>query len=425
MRGGVCRYLRIGTGLSFAYTAADMDDIYDMIVIGGGIVGLATAKRILERRSIRLAVLEREADIAQHQTGHNSGVIHSGLYYRPGSLKAHNCVQGRDALYRYCAEKDLPHDRCGKIVAACSEEEVQRLHELEQRGQANGLKGLRRLSREETLNIEPHLNCLEGLLVPETGIVDFTAVCRAYRDDILDMGGEVHTSAPCTGVTKQSDGLRVTTAKGDMFTKGLVNCAGLQSDRIARLCGLTPEIQIIPFRGEYYKLKAPRSSLVSNLIYPVPDPRFPFLGVHFTRMVDGGVEAGPNAVLALKREGYTWLDISFKDLVEMTRFSGFWRMAGRYGMTGLGECCRSFSKKAFVHALQRLVPDIRPEDVMRHGSGVRAQAVNRAGRLLDDFCIMQDERSLHVLNAPSPAATASLSIGDTLATQALEQFNLS
>ena len=387
----------------------------EVAVVGGGIVGLATARALLRAGQKRVVVLEAEDGVARHQTGHNSGVIHSGLYYRPGSLKAQTCVAGRDELLRFCAEHGIAHERCGKLVVASSERELVALDELERRGRANGLAGLERLSPAAIREREPHVTAKKALLVPETGIVDYSAVARALAGEINAAGGEVRTGARVESVRLESGGLRIETAAGGLEAAFLVNCAGLQCDRVARLCGARPDVRIVPFRGEYYEVVPERRSLVRHLIYPVPDPRFPFLGVHFTRMIGGGVEAGPNAVLAWRREGYRHRDVSVRDLTETFLYSGFWRLAARYWRTGAMEFARSFSKRLFVGALRRLVPEIGLGDVVRAGAGVRAQAVDRHGRLLDDFHLLESERALHVLNAPSPAATAALAIGELIA----------
>jgi L-2-hydroxyglutarate oxidase len=386
---------------------------FDVAVIGGGIVGLATARELARGNSV--AVLEAEPELAAHQTGHNSGVIHSGLYYKPGSLKAKNCAEGRSEMYRFCQEREIPHDNCGKIVVATSEEEIPRLDELERRGKANGLTGIERLDGDGLREHEPHVAGIAGLLVPETGIVDFTAVANAMGDDVRESGGEVRKNARVTGVERRSPGFVLSTPAGEFEAKTLINCGGLQCDRVARMCGLHPQIRIVPFRGEYYKLKESAEHLVRNLIYPVPDPRFPFLGVHFTRIIEGGIEAGPNAVLALRREGYGRFSFSAGDTLSSLTYPGFWRMASKFWRTAAGEVQRSFSTAAFVKALNKLMPELTVDDVQRHGSGIRAQALTPNGALLDDFHILGGEGMLHVLNAPSPAATASIAIGRALA----------
>ena len=383
---------------------------YDIAIIGGGIVGLATAFALSTRSRLSLVVLEAEDRLAAHQTGHNSGVIHSGLYYKPGSLKARNCAEGREALYRFCAEHDIPHERCGKVVVATRASELPALDELERRGRANGLEGLRRLRGEEIREHEPHAAGIAGLFVPETGIVDYSQVAQAFADCVREAGGEIRIRSRVRGFRRAPDALILETASGEVRCRHLINCGGLQSDRLARLCGVDPRLRIVPFRGEYYEIVPERRHLVNNLIYPVPDPRFPFLGVHFTRKAGGGVEAGPNAVLAFKREGYRRSSFSPRDALDMARYAGFWRMASRYWRTGIGEFHRSFSRRAFVRALQRLAPELRYEDVRRAGAGVRAQALDAGGTLVDDFRIVEAERMIHVLNVPSPAATASISI---------------
>jgi len=394
-----------------------------VVIIGGGIVGLASGYALSKRPDLRVVVLEAEAEIAAHQTGHNSGVIHSGLYYKPGSLKAQNCTIGREAMYRFCAEQGIAHERCGKVVVAVDAREIPALEELERRGLANGLAGIRRVGPEELKELEPQATGVAALAVPQTGIVNFTDVSRAYARLIQDAQGEVRTQCRATAVRRDGRGLVVETHRGVVRADLAINCGGLQSDRIARMCGVEPGVQIIPFRGEYYELVPEQRGLVRNLIYPVPDARFPFLGVHFTRMIGGGVEAGPNAVLAFRREGYHRLDFSLRDSVEMATFSGLWRMASRYWRTGAGEFHRSFSKSAFVTALQRLMPAIRAEHLVPAGAGVRAQAVGADGKLIDDFRIVEAERMVHVLNAPSPAATSSLSIGHTVAEMALKHLD--
>ncbi|MCZ7591454.1 MAG: L-2-hydroxyglutarate oxidase [Kiritimatiellae bacterium] len=387
----------------------------DITIIGGGIVGLASGLALSRQPGMRVTVLEAEAEVAAHQTGHNSGVIHSGLYYKPGSLKARNCTAGRDAMYAFCEEHGIRHERCGKVVVAVTEGDLPALEELERRGVANGLEGIRRIGPEELKEIEPQARGVAALVVPQTGIVNYTDVARVYARLIAEAQGEVRTNARVSNVRRDGAKLLIQSRNGEIRADLLINCAGLQSDRIAQLCGVEPGVKIIPFRGEYYELIPEQRGLVRNLIYPVPDARFPFLGVHFTRMIGGGVEAGPNAVLAFRREGYHRLDFSLTDSVDMATYPGFWRMASRYWRTGAGEFHRSFSKAAFVTALQRLMPAIRAEHLVPAGAGVRAQAVGRDGKLVDDFHIVESERMVHVLNAPSPAATASLSIGATVA----------
>jgi L-2-hydroxyglutarate oxidase len=397
---------------------------FDVAIIGGGIVGTATAMALARQTTARIVVLEAESKLAAHQTGNNSGVIHSGLYYKPGSLKARNCVEGREAMYRFCAEHVIPHERCGKLVVATSPGELPALDELERRGHANGLQGLRRLRAEELKEFEPAVAGIAGLHVEETGIVDYTAVTEAFARLVGERGGEIWLGARVHSVVRDNGGLSLDTPRGDVRCRYLINCAGLQSDRVARLCGVEPGLKITPFRGEYYELVPERQHLVRNLIYPVPDPRFPFLGVHFTRMIRGGVEAGPNAVLAFRREGYRRTSFSLRDSAELLAYPGFWRMAARHWKMGFGEMYRSFSKRAFVGALRKLIPDLGNEDVHRTGAGVRAQALEPDGSLVDDFRIVETERMIHVLNAPSPAATASISIGRTIAEMASQHFGV-
>ncbi len=390
--------------------------VYDAVIIGGGIVGTATAYQLIQKRKLSVLIIETEKHLAAHQTGNNSGVIHSGLYYKPGSLKAKNCTSGREQMYQFCERYNIKHERCGKIVVASSKEELSALDELEKRGAQNGLTGIKRLnSLSELREYEPHVDGIAGLFVPQTGIVDYTLVTQAIGRNLIEFDGEIHTNAKFLSLAKSGTEWALETTNGVYKAKLLINCAGLYSDKVALACGVEPEIKIIPFRGEYYTLKKEKEYLVRNLIYPVPDPRFPFLGVHFTRMAKGGVEAGPNAVLAFKREGYKMTDFSMPDILEMATYSGFWKMASKYYKMGIGEFRRSFSKSLFTHSLQKLVPDIRIDDLKPGGSGVRAQALDRNGKLLDDFYILEKERMIHVLNAPSPAATSSLSIGDTIA----------
>ncbi|MBV6510888.1 MAG: L-2-hydroxyglutarate oxidase LhgO [Ignavibacteriaceae bacterium] len=387
---------------------------YDITIIGGGIVGTATGMAILKKKPCKLLILEAEDVLAAHQTGHNSGVIHSGLYYKPGSLKAQNCTTGRELLYQFCEEQAIPHQRCGKVVVATSKEEIPALNELERKGTLNGLTGMKRLKKEEIKEYEPHTEGIGALYIPQTGIVNYTKVTEAYGKIIQQLGGEIRTSNKVKGISSRNNQITIETTGGTYSTKLLVNCAGLYSDRVARMCGIDPELLIIPFRGEYYELVKEKEYLVKNLIYPVPDPRFPFLGVHFTRMIHGGIEAGPNAVLAFRREGYSKTDVSLYDTGELLLYKGFWKMAGMYYKMGWEEMKRSFSKELFVRALQKLIPEIKEEDVKRGGAGVRAQALDKKGKLLDDFCIKETVNMVHVLNAPSPAATASIAIGEKI-----------
>lgn len=387
-----------------------------VLVAGGGIVGLATAWRILQKfPGRRVLVLEKEPGLAQHQTGHNSGVIHSGIYYKPGSYKAVLCRRGYSQLLDFLREDGLPHEVCGKLIVATLPEELPRLEILKAKADANGLVGVREIPGEAIRDFEPRGTGLRALHVPETGIVDYTQVSEALARRIRALGGEVRASARVESLATTPEGKRVRAQGEDYLAGFFINCGGLLSDRIARLDGLDPGVAIVPFRGEYYELSAEARPLVKNLIYPVPDPDFPFLGVHFTRMVGGGVECGPNAVLAFKREGYRKSDLSVKDLGEVLLNPGFRALAARHWRMGLGEFHRSFSKAAFTRALQRLLPDIRAAHLLPAGAGVRAQALRRDGSLVDDFAFAEGPRSLHVLNAPSPAATASLAIGEEIA----------
>jgi L-2-hydroxyglutarate oxidase len=403
---------------------------YDLTIIGGGILGLATALKITAAHPrLRLLLLEKEAELARHQTGNNSGVIHSGLYYRPGSLKAQSCVVGRKELIRFCDENAVPYEICGKVVVATSEDELPRLDELHRRGEANGLRGLEMIDAARLKELEPHATGIKGLFVPETGIVDYKKVAAAYAAKIRDAGGDIRLSQKVVGILEPRDEIVLQTSGGDYRTKHLINCCGLQSDLIAKMTSGAsqdgePEHRIIPFRGEYYKIAPERQFLVKNLIYPVPDPTFPFLGVHFTRMAKGGVEAGPNAVLAYAREGYSHTNINVKDLWQTVSFKGFWAMTGKYWQTGFGELYRSLSKAAFVRALQKLLPEIRESDLVAGGAGVRAQAVAANGSLVDDFVIRQSKTAIHILNAPSPGATASLAIGWQICEMAEKNFDL-
>jgi len=400
-----------------------VNQIFDITIIGGGIVGTATALSILNSNNVKLLLLETESSLAAHQTGNNSGVIHSGLYYKPGSLKAANCTLGRDMMYAFCQEHNLSYDKSGKIVVATREKEIPALNMLEERGRENGLAGIKRLSASEIKEYEPHALGIDGLFVPQTGIVDYVAVTNKYAELIREKGGEIKTNSKLISVKKDGKDLILSTEHDEYKTKFVVNCAGLQSDRIAKLFGVDPKLQIIPFRGEYYQLKKEKQYLVNNLIYPVPDPQFPFLGVHFTRMINGGVEAGPNAVLAFKREGYNKTDFSIKDLTELGFYSGFWKMAAKYYKMGFQEFRRSFSKELFVKSLQKLIPEIQYDDIEIGGAGVRAQALERDGKLVDDFRIVEAERMVHVLNAPSPAATASLSIGKKISEMVIKRYS--
>ncbi|MGO9416612.1 MAG: L-2-hydroxyglutarate oxidase [Syntrophobacteraceae bacterium] len=389
-----------------------MNSRFDVAIIGAGIIGLATGMRLLEEfPGLRAAILEKENMIAAHQTGHNSGVIHSGLYYRPGSFKARLCTSGRDELIGFCRDHKVKHEICGKVVIATRDEQLTALAELFRRGSENGVAGLQMLSPAEVKEFEPYAKCIRGMLVPGAGIVDFRQVAKAYAEAFGKKGGELFLG---TGVRKVNDldskTLRIETGRGEFQSRVLINCAGLYSDRVARSCGIHSPCRIVPFRGEYYRIKPKREYLVRNLIYPVPDPGFPFLGVHFTRMIDGKVEAGPNAVLAFAREGYTKMRFSPTELWDTLSYHGFWRLASKHWRTGMGEMMRSFSKSLFAGALQELVPAVSRDDLEPGGAGVRAQALGNDGKLLDDFVIEQTDKVIHLLNAPSPAATSSLAI---------------
>lgn len=396
---------------------------YDIIIVGGGIVGLGTALSILEKRpASKVIVLEKEKEVAKHQTGNNSGVIHSGLYYKPGSLKAKNCIDGYNLLINFCKTNDVPFELCGKIVVATEEKEIPLLKNLFDRGAQNGLTGFKMLNATELKEYEPHVNGVSGFFVPQTGIVDYKVVAEKYAELIRKKGGEIHLSEKVIDIRLASSSVSVITNKSTYETKQLINCAGLYSDKIAKLTMPEVDVKIIPFRGEYYKLKKEKEYLVKNLIYPVPDPNFPFLGVHFTRMMKGGVEAGPNAVLAFRREGYKRSDINFGELAETLAWPGFQKVARKYWRTGMGEMYRSFSKAAFTKALQKLMPEVQENDLVDGGAGVRAQACDRTGGLVDDFLILEKSQVINVCNAPSPAATSSLSIGQTVAELALKKI---
>lgn len=396
---------------------------FDLIVVGAGIVGLSTAMEWVKRRpDLKLAVLDKEGQVAAHQTGHNSGVIHSGLYYKPGSLKARMAVEGRQLMVEFCQEHDLPYDLCGKVVVATRAEEIPRLNELFRRGTANGVPGLKKITAEEIKEHEPHATGIAGIWSPNTGIVDYIAVTKKYADIVQQGGGELHLDTEVIDIDQRPGELVVETTQGEFHTHALINCGGLQSDLIARMAGDTHGMRIVPFRGEYFELAPQSYALVHGLIYPVPDPHFPFLGVHFTKKIGGSVEAGPNAVLAFAREGYTRTDVDPGYLAKLLAFRGFWIMTAKYWKMGLGEMYRSWNKGAFVHALQGLLPDLGMEDVAPGGAGVRAQAMDPNGNLLDDFQFVESENVIHVLNAPSPAATASIPIGRAIVDKALTTF---
>ena len=395
--------------------------VFDFVVIGGGIVGLSTARALLGRHpGARLAVLEKEGGWARHQTGHNSGVIHSGIYYKPGSLKARFCLEGARALVEFCRERGIDYEVCGKIIVATEPGELPLLDALYERGLKNGL-AVEKLDPTQLKEAEPHASGLAALSVPSTGIVDYTRVARAFATLVEEKGGQLLTGTAVQGVSEGGHVVEVRTNRGVIRARTLVNCAGLHSDRVARLCGVDPGTRIVPFRGEYYELRSEKRYLVKNLIYPVPNPNFPFLGVHFTRSVEGMVEAGPNAVLGLAREGYKKTDFVLKDFVEELTYPALWRLARTNWRTGVGEIHRSLSKKAFVRGLQKLVPEVAAGDIVPIAAGVRAQALTGEGKLVDDFLISEGENSIHVLNAPSPAATASIPIGEEIARRTVER----
>ena len=387
-----------------------------VIIVGGGIVGLGTAYKLqLRCPTARVTVLEKEDKVCAHQSGHNSGVLHSGLYYKPGSLKARLAVSGIREMVAFCQEHAVPHEICGKLVVAVNEAEVPRLRALHERGTANGLEGMRLLNRGQMREIEPHVGGLEALAVPQEGIVDYAKVSEGLQKEIEDKGGSVVLKAKVTALQLRNGEWRVGTTVGDYTADYVINCAGLHCDRLSMLAGEKREVRIVPFRGEYYKIKPERQHLVRNLIYPVPDPQFPFLGVHYTRLIHGGIEAGPNAVLALAREGYRKTDVKLGDVWDALTFSGLWRFLGKHKRMSWDELRRSFSRRLFCESLQKLVPELQEADLSPGGAGVRAQAMSPDGNLLQDFCLLNRPQALHVLNAPSPAATAALTIGAEIA----------
>ena len=396
---------------------------YDIAIIGGGILGLSTAMQLLQRvPQWRVAVIEKEEQLATHQTGHNSGVMHSGIYYRPGSHKAQFCVAGLNNMVKFCEENEIEYRQCGKVIVALHESEFGRLDDLYQRGTANGVPDLEMVGPERLKEIEPHTAGVRALWAPHTGIVDFTKVAAAFANKFQQAGGDIFTRAAVKKIANSSGSVALETTKGTLQAKHLINCAGLYADKVAAMTGEKVGVRIIPFRGEYYTLKPESHHLVSGLIYPVPDPQFPFLGVHFTRNIKGHVEAGPNAVMALRREGYRKRDFSLGDSLGNLAYPGFWKMAMKYWKIGLGEVYRSYNRRVFLHDLQRLIPEIQNSDLDSGGSGVRAQAVARDGGLLDDFSIIQGRDAIHVLNAPSPGATSSLAIGEHIAGLAIDNF---
>jgi (S)-2-hydroxyglutarate dehydrogenase len=397
--------------------------MYDIVIIGGGIVGLATAYRLkIQSPDLKVLLLEKENKLAQHQTGHNSGVIHSGIYYKPNSLKAQNCLEGYKQLLAFCEAHNIPYDLCGKVIVATKPSELQALKNVYERGLANGLAGLKELDAEGIKAHEPHVKGIKGIFVPQTGIVDYTQVSLKYASLFTDLGGEIRTNEKVLAIDNGHQKTEVFTNKTAHLARLVVNCAGLYSDKIASFTEPKLDVRIIPFRGEYFELKPDKQYLVRNLIYPVPDPNFPFLGVHFTRMIGGGIEAGPNAVFAFKKEGYHRTDINFRELWGSLAWQGFRTVMAKYWQIGLGEMYRSFSKSAFTKALQQLVPEVQESDLVAAEAGVRAQACDRTGGLLDDFKIVEAQGAVHVLNAPSPAATSSLAIGNTVAAMAIKRL---
>ena len=389
--------------------------MYDFAIIGGGIVGLSTAMAIGQQYpDARLLVLEKESRWAFHQTGNNSGVIHSGVYYKPGSFKAKFCRDGSQSMVDFCRTHDIPYEVCGKVIVATEEKELPLLENLYQRGIQNGIQ-VARITPEEVREIEPHVNCIAGMRVFSTGIADYKKVCQKYAELIRVQGGDLRLNTKVDRIVKTSAGQVLETNQGTFETRFVVNCAGLHSDRVAKLGGVDPQAKIVPFRGEYYELVPEKRYLVKTLIYPVPNPAFPFLGVHFTKMIDGSVHAGPNAVLSLKREGYKKTDFDLRDFAEVMAYPGFWKLAAKHADEGIQEIIRSFSKAAFVRSLQRLIPEVQSEDLVPTHAGVRAQALMQDGKLVDDFLIVEGENSVHVCNAPSPAATSSLEIGKAVA----------
>ncbi len=394
----------------------------DVAIVGGGIVGLATAYRLGERfPDLKIVVLEKEARLAEHQTGHNSGVLHSGIYYKPGSLRAVNCRDGKFAMMKFCEEEGIAIDVCGKVIVAIDESELPAMQTIFERGQANGIK-CQIIGKERLDELEPHTAGIKAIHVPEAGILDYRQVSERMGDRIRERGGEIKLNARVVDCRVQTDEVVVKSTAGDVTAKYVITCAGLQADRVTQLTGERPAAKIVPFRGEYFDIREESQHLCRNLIYPVPDPSFPFLGVHFTRMIQGGVECGPNAVLAFAREGYGKSDFNLRDLTEALTYGGFLKMAAKHWRTGAGEMWRSFSKQAFVRALQRLVPEIKAEDLSPAPAGVRAMALGPDGQLLDDFVVQQSERVINVGNAPSPAATASLNIGRLIVEKLAERL---
>ena len=389
--------------------------MYDVVIVGGGIVGLSTGMAIYEKYpGIKLLVIEKESEVAKHQTGNNSGVIHSGIYYTPGSFKARFAKQGSKEMQEFCKKHDVPYDMCGKVIVASNEEELPLLEDLYERGLENELD-IEKIDQARLKEIEPYIAGVAGIRVPQAGIVDYTAVSKKFTEIIQSNGGEILLDTELIKIKEHSDSVTLETSKGNFEAKLAINCAGLHSDRVAEATGYKTDMKIVPFRGEYYVLKPEKRYLVNNLIYPVPNPKFPFLGVHFTRMIDGTIEAGPNAVLGFKREGYKKTDISMKDTFESILFPGLWRLGGKFVKEGISEYARSFSKAMFTKSLQKMIPEITEDDLIPAPAGVRAQAITSDGQMVDDFEIIEGKRSIHVCNAPSPSATASIGIGKEVA----------
>jgi (S)-2-hydroxyglutarate dehydrogenase len=398
--------------------------MYDFAIIGGGIVGLSTAMALGKRYpNARILVLEKESNWAFHQTGNNSGVIHSGIYYKPGSFKAKFCRDGCRSMVEFCQEHGIDHEICGKVIVATDEKELPRLENLYKRGSENGID-VKRISPEEVKEIEPHVTSVGGILVSSTGIVNYKQVCLKYAEIIKQQGGELHLNTKVEKIVTSGKHQVLETNTGTFETRFVINCAGLHSDRVAKMGKADPKAKIVPFRGEYYELTPEKRYLVKGLIYPVPNPDFPFLGVHFTRMIDSSVHAGPNAVLSLKREGYNKTDFNLRDFAEVMTYPGFWKLAAKHADEGIQEIIRSFSKAAFTRSLQKLIPEVQQEDLVPTHAGVRAQALMNDGKLVDDFLIVQGQNSVHVCNAPSPAATSSIEIGKAIVAQIPEQSHL-
>lgn len=391
------------------------DKIYDYTIVGAGIVGLSTAYKLSEADpDSRILILEKEQEVAAHQTGRNSGVIHSGIYYKPGTYKAKNCVEGRHELVDFCQKYEVKHDICGKVIVATNEEELPRLENIYQRGLQNEIEGIELIGPGRLKEIEPYVDGIKAIHVPCAGIVDFKEVCETLAGLITEKGHYIHFGQKVKGIFKETDYLRIETQTGAWKSRKMINCAGLQCDLVAKSAGVSPHIQIVPFRGEYFRLKNHAQNMVNGLIYPLPNPEFPFLGVHFTRMAKGGVECGPNAVFAFNREGYQKSSFNLKDTIETVNFPGFWKLAGNHWKQGLDEYYRSFSKRAFLENLKKLIPSISLDDIEPAPAGVRAMALQPNGEIMDDFFFEKQENQLHVLNAPSPAATAGLAIGDEI-----------